>query len=224
METSNSQENNVENEDFGLAEVAFKPIERREKEAVKKPENTPFPKQKVVNWPVVIAIVFTVIIVGAGIFFFLRPTSSVPKENELNSLDVTPPVQEQEVSNESVDNTEAINDGWGDEAASTDESNSANVSETADVEEIDRGEILEIKNITGKYFVVIGSFFDKDLAFDQANTLERAGHKVYVIYPQEEEHFYRVGLSTAYNSFNDASSVLESLKNDFGQKIWVLRN
>ena len=75
---------------------------------------------------------------------------------------------------------------------------------------------------TGKTYVVIGSFFDGDLAMDFAKELSADGKSPIIIPPFRDSRFYRVAIAE-FNSFKDAQGGLESLKGEYGSDIWPLR-
>lgn len=84
------------------------------------------------------------------------------------------------------------------------------------------GEITKLDAATGKAYVVIGSFFDGDLAEDYAKELSAEGKSPYVIPPFKDYRFYRVAIAE-YNSFADAQSDLDTYKAEYGNDIWTLR-
>jgi len=79
-----------------------------------------------------------------------------------------------------------------------------------------------LSEATGKTYVVIGSFFDDDLANDYAEELSADGKSPIIIPPFGESRFYRVAIAE-FNSFKDAQGGLESLKAEYGNDIWPLR-
>lgn len=84
------------------------------------------------------------------------------------------------------------------------------------------GEITSLTEKTGKTYIIIGSFFDDDLAQDFAKKLSANGRSPIVIPPFGESRFYRVAIAE-FNSFADAKAGIENYKADFGQDIWPLR-
>lgn len=84
------------------------------------------------------------------------------------------------------------------------------------------GEITKLDAATGKAYVVIGSFFDGDLADDYAKELSAEGKSPYVIPPFKDYRFYRVAIAE-YESFADAQAGLDGYKSEYGNDIWTLR-
>ncbi|MBW3544364.1 MAG: SPOR domain-containing protein, partial [Bacteroidetes bacterium] len=84
------------------------------------------------------------------------------------------------------------------------------------------GSVTAITARTGRYYVVVGSFIDGDMAGDYAKKLAAAGRQVTLIEPSGNRKFYRLGIMDA-GSFGEASAQLDDLKSTFGQEIWVYK-
>ena len=84
------------------------------------------------------------------------------------------------------------------------------------------GSVTAISAKTGRYYVIIGSFIDGDMANDYAKKLAAQGKQVTLIEPAGQGKFYRLGVLDAA-SFAEASDELDNLKNTFGQDIWIVR-
>ena len=75
---------------------------------------------------------------------------------------------------------------------------------------------------TTRYYVVIGSFYDEDLATDKANEIVANGTSAFIIQPTGDFKLHRVGIN-ASNAWSDAASKLDGLKSKYGDNIWVLK-
>ena len=75
---------------------------------------------------------------------------------------------------------------------------------------------------TTRYYVVIGSFYDEDLATDKANEIVANGTSAFIIQPAGDFKLHRVGIN-ASNAWSDAASKLDGLKSKYGDNIWVLK-
>mgnify|MGYP001251878891 CR=1 FL=1 len=84
------------------------------------------------------------------------------------------------------------------------------------------GEITTLEQRTGKSYVVIGSFFDGDLAMDYAKALAKNGHSPQIIPPFRDYRFYRVAVAE-FNSFAEAEAQAPSYGEQFGREAWPLR-
>jgi len=86
------------------------------------------------------------------------------------------------------------------------------------------GSYEAINQRTGRYYIVLNSFFDKDLAEDFAQNLALEGVDTKIIPPAEaRKGFNRVVLSNEYMTFQAAEANLGELKGIFGESIWVLK-
>ena len=75
---------------------------------------------------------------------------------------------------------------------------------------------------TARYYVVIGRFYDEDLAIDKANEIVANGTSAFIILPAGGFKLHRVGIH-ASNAWSDAASKLDGLKSKYGDNIWVLK-
>ena len=85
----------------------------------------------------------------------------------------------------------------------------------------DVGAIESITSSTGKFYVVVSSSVDGDLAMDYAKKLSKEGNNVKIIEPYGNSRFYRVSLGD-YNSVEEAASATSSYSSIDGDAVWVL--
>ncbi|MFT7149554.1 MAG: hypothetical protein ACI82Q_001413 [Nonlabens sp.] len=83
-------------------------------------------------------------------------------------------------------------------------------------------ELTTISAPTTRYYVVIGSFYDEDLAIDKGNEIVANGTSAFIIQPTGGFKLHRVGIN-ASNAWSDAASKLDGLKSKYGDNIWVLK-
>jgi len=84
------------------------------------------------------------------------------------------------------------------------------------------GEINILTEPTGRYYVVIGSFIDDDLAMDYGHVLAEEGTGSMILSPTGKTKFYRLALSD-HGSWNEAQQEANSLKSDYSDALWVLK-
>ncbi|MEQ9307524.1 MAG: SPOR domain-containing protein, partial [Marinoscillum sp.] len=84
------------------------------------------------------------------------------------------------------------------------------------------GEVTRLSEKTGKTYIIVGSFFDDDIANDFAGDLSVKGRSPMVIPPFGESRFYRVAIAE-FETFKDAQASLDGYKTEFGADIWPLR-
>jgi hypothetical protein len=90
----------------------------------------------------------------------------------------------------------------------------------AEVPEV--GIMTTISGRTGRYYVVVGSFVDDDLAKDLANKLGQDGINTSLIPPWGTRKFYRLTMSDL-ESFDEAQARADELKPTYGEGLWVLK-
>ncbi|WP_209332589.1 SPOR domain-containing protein [Lunatimonas salinarum] len=88
-------------------------------------------------------------------------------------------------------------------------------------------EELNLTEITSRgdsprYFVVVGSFIDDDLAKDYSKKLNEGGFKTYLIHPYGDIDFYRLAVD-AHTGVAEALTVIERIQGDFEENLWVLK-
>jgi hypothetical protein len=85
------------------------------------------------------------------------------------------------------------------------------------------GEISTIKEKTGRYYIVVSSSVDGDLANDYATKLSAKGIACKIIPPAtEKKGFYKLSVAD-FETFNEANSKVEELKGTYGNEIRVLK-
>jgi hypothetical protein len=90
-------------------------------------------------------------------------------------------------------------------------------------EDISAGGFETINAQTGRYYIVLNSFFDGDLASDYANDLADRGVNTIIIEPPGGRGFHRVAIQEDYGNWNAAESRMAELKGTYGEDSWVLR-
>lgn len=99
----------------------------------------------------------------------------------------------------------------------------AKLDEIAAIEErIASGIIETVSSPTGRFYVIISSSVDGDLATDYAKKLTQEGNSVKIIKPDDTNLlFHRVSIGD-YDSWDQAVTATQSF-NTFGEGVWVLK-
>ena len=84
------------------------------------------------------------------------------------------------------------------------------------------GAISEISQPLDKYYLIVGSFLDNDLAFDYAKKLILSGSNVIIILDFHVRYFTRVAL-LEYETLDKANVGLDKYKDEFDEQLWVLK-
>lgn len=96
------------------------------------------------------------------------------------------------------------------------------IKDTPDQSTTTPGQVNVLENRTGRYYVVIASFIDDDLARDYADKLAKEGVGSTILSPNREPGFYRLAVAD-FASLNDAAVKSEQLKSEYGSDVWVLK-
>lgn len=83
------------------------------------------------------------------------------------------------------------------------------------------GVVQTISSATDRYYIVISSSIDDDLAMDYANKLANDGNAVKIIEPYNDKKFYRVSLAD-YSTQQEADEAAGSFS-EYGEGVWVLK-
>ena len=84
------------------------------------------------------------------------------------------------------------------------------------------GVISEISQPLNKYYLIVASFLDNDLAFDYAEKLILSGSNVIIIPPFSTSKLTRVAL-LEYETLDKANIGLDKYKDEFDEQLWVLK-
>ena len=84
------------------------------------------------------------------------------------------------------------------------------------------GAISEISQPLDKYYLIVASFLDNDLAFDYAQKLILSGSNVILILDFHVRYFTRVAL-LEYETLDKANVGLDKYKDEFDEQLWVLK-
>ncbi len=84
------------------------------------------------------------------------------------------------------------------------------------------GQVNILTERTGRFYVVIGSFIDDDLAMDYGNELSEKGIGTMLLSPIGKNKFYQLALSE-HASFDEAQEDANEIKGDYSNELWVYK-
>lgn len=208
-EIRNSQQD--ADNDYGLPEAEYSPIEREQQPVYEEsPSYTNLheedekgfgPEKKSSVLPIVL--ILAGIVVLAGIFVYLFAFDEDGQEQQVTQRQPEPaPVVIEEEAPEEVYNEEEWN----------------TPAETPVVE----GSVSNISSRTGRYYIIVGSFIDSDLANDYAGRLAKEGYQAKIIEPSGTRKFYRLSVKDA-ESINALQADMDSMKEKHGENIWIVK-
>jgi len=164
------------------------------------------------NTPKIVAVLIIVVLAAAGIWYFgfYRPQAAAEQAR-----------------------IEAVNKLKADEAAKAaakkrqEEQRLAaeqKANQAADVDEIasEEATFTTISEPTGRYYIVIESFVDSDMATDYGNELATKGFSTALLSPRGKRKFHRLTMGD-FGSFVDGQEGANKLKAEFGEDLWVLK-
>ena len=159
-----------------------------------------------------ILLALIIIIIGAWYFVWERPAQQVEAER----------IRQEQLAQQQADEeaerqraAEAERKRAEEEAARR-----AAEEEEAAAAEPETGTIETISARTGRYYVVVASAIDGDLAMDYAQKLADSGKNVKIIAPYGNVLYHRVTIQDL-DSWAEASNVADELKAEYGDGVWV---
>lgn len=197
-------------ESYGLSELFFKPIERNfttmnkpsttEKPLTKqdKKYTEPIEDKPASNTALIVFSILFLVFSGATAIFYLN------QDNE-DLASINPFVI------------------FGDkkEVVETPKPAPVAVEEPAPVTE--EPETSEISSTSGRFFVIAGSFKNRDNAYKLKEKFESENKTVSIIEPTGDKNFYRVAIAD-FDSKETAKASLKNLKASYGKSLWILSN
>ncbi len=87
---------------------------------------------------------------------------------------------------------------------------------------VNEAQLYNLSRLEGNYYVIIGSFFDEDMAEDKAKAVVANGRNAYLIEPSGDFNFHRVGIGQSA-SLDEAIQRREDFIEEFGETIWVIK-
>ena len=215
----NTKETSDPDEDYGLPKIEIKPIQKAESKQEKKPVGSEVEAAKKAvpqeiqagkdpagdtvteetgrsnSWLVMI-LIFAGILVAGWFYYDYSFNSERPTEKK-------EPILEEEVPEPAPPVQEII--------------------ETP-VEEVETFTLTEIKSRgeRTRYFLVVASFIDEDLAKDHAEKLHANKMNTFLVYPYGEIAYYRLAIGQ-FESFALAAKEIDQVKENFKENLWVLK-
>ncbi len=224
-----SEENDA---DFGLPDVTLVPIERagggRSGGASKRSRNQQNNRNS--NVPLIVGAVILLLAGLVALWQFWLKDVAFNKDTTANVPaieDTTTTTNNNNVIDDNgVDPNAAVTDdgATGDDGIGEDDTTSSDIeSNTFDTATGTTGEMELVTTRTRRTYVIIGSFFDEDLAKDYAKQLGKTGVSTKLISPLGGKKFYRLSVAD-FATISEASNSLEDLKATHGENLWIIKH
>lgn len=199
--------NRPDNDDeFGLPEVSYEPIDRENANPPLEDEHRYYADEDADDnrKKILLTIVFLILflgIIGTVVYFVAFHNKSAPPQEQLVSDIVSEPEPEPEP--EPVEEV---------------------VEETPEVTFNTYNEVTTISSPTGRSYIIIGSFVDEDLARDFGEKLlQEQGVGTVIIEPfGKTSLLHRVAIAD-YANFQEAMMEVENHRTTYGPETWVLK-
>ena len=206
----NQQSYQDPNNEYGLPEAEYSPIEREHREVPIEPaaydpsfkQKEEQPPQKNSSWPMWVALGVILLLAGVFVFYlFLGDSGESEKVATKPAEGTNTFIVEEETPLPEPDDSD-----W----------------EAPSEPEVREGSVSTISSKTGKYYMIVGSFIDGDLAQDYAQKLAKNGLTAKIIEPAGTRKFYRLSVKDA-DGINDLTAELDSMRQKFGENVWIVK-
>jgi len=84
------------------------------------------------------------------------------------------------------------------------------------------GAITVINSRANRYYIVVASFIDEDMANDMGRELVGQGVSIKILHPFNERKYYRVSVAD-YGTRQEAVNATDSFKPQYGDDVWALK-
>lgn len=209
-ELRNQHQQDADN-DYGLPEAEYNPIERDQPLSGQE-ESTAYSnlyeederghesKKKDSTLLVILILAGIIVLAGVFIYMFAFDNNSESEQVTQKPTVVTPVVVEEEPE-------ETIpEEAW----------------EEPEEPVVAEGSVSTIGSRTGRYYLIVGSFIDSDLAKDYADRLAKDGYQAKIIEPSGTRKFYRLSVNDA-GSISELQANIDSMKEKHGENVWIVK-
>lgn len=213
LEFESSPKQNLLDDSFGLPEMIFKPIERKNNmitRPAKKSETTDDysdefdnENRSKKNFKILFALLPLVVILGLGAFLYVNKNNDSMKAKFPFSVFF------------GTENKEIVEETPVAEAPEV-------IEEPVTIENPEYHEVA-ISGKQANYSIIIGSFNNKKNADRLKSKIESQGDKALIIEPDDKSRFYRVSVA----EFNDKEAAIQSvyqMRGKYGPDAWVMSN
>jgi cytoskeletal protein RodZ len=215
--------NNAE-DNFGLPEVEYKPLENQEEqkveestykseETVREPYSYTPPEEPKSNAPVIIAVIIGLVLVVAGYLiweYVYKPQKAEKAKKELADQKARDKAAKEKADREAAERA-------AEEQRKKDAEAAAALAAKPAI-----GTIETLSSRTGRYYVVVASAVDGDLLMDHAKKLSAKGTSTQIVPPFGKWKFYRLTIGS-FDTYALAQTNADSAKSEFGNATWVVK-
>lgn len=254
----NSDDINDADDNFGLPDIEYSPVNREEErkepapeessseESTPEKEPSPFesvhkrdviysasseklpsegtegsysgyvPPRRESNAPKIFIFLGVLLLVAAGVWYF---GFYQPEQNRIQAQQEQE-LREEEARVERERQAQADRERQAREEADREAERIAAEAEAA--AETTTGSFETIPDRTGRYYIVVASALDGDLATDYAKNLAQEGHNAKILAPKGRNKFHRVAVGD-YEDLAGAQTALNDMRSRYGDEVWVVK-
>lgn len=216
---------NESDDNFGLPDINYKPIDRAEeapaateggweKEATETVRETPRaaytpPEEPSSKAPLIIGLIIGLVVVAAGFliyFYVIKPQAEKERKAKIEAENKR---KQEQADREAKEKAEAERKQR--EAAEVEKNKVPPI-----------GTIESLTERTKRYYVVVSSAVDGDLIMDRAKKMSASGVSSKIIPPFGKWKFYRLAIAD-FDTFANAQAHADSKKPEYSNDLWVIR-
>ena len=87
---------------------------------------------------------------------------------------------------------------------------------------VNSSKTIEVNLLSGKYYIISGSFSNYNLSLNKANFLNDNGFNAFIISPVNQNKMFRVAVDV-YDDIDTAKENLKSYKEKLNNELWILK-
>jgi chemotaxis protein histidine kinase CheA len=227
-EEEDSTEESTESEDENVEEIEDSSQEETEEETAEDDEDsdateaeedtsvkrTYVPPKPESNTPKVVAALLITIVISVGVWYFMfyRPQAAAVEKAKIEAQAKADKAKKAAAAAKKKEAEEI-------KAAEA----AANTDADADEEASSTATFTTISERTGRYYIVVQSNIDGDMAADKGRELAEAGTSTVLLSPGDKKTYTRLALAGDYASYVEAQEAANTKKSEFGETIWVFK-
>ncbi|HMQ00431.1 MAG TPA: hypothetical protein PKC24_11670 [Cyclobacteriaceae bacterium] len=173
---------------------------------------TPPPPEPI--WPKLVMAIVLLVVIGGGAWYFFSYAPAKKAETERLAREAEAKAAEERRLAEERRAADA--------RRREEEENRRRAEELLKNAEPKEGSIEILSERSGRYYVVISSAVDGDLAIDYAKKLSKQGVSTQLIPPFGRSKFHRLTVGN-HGSWAEAAASAEGLKGTYGDAVWVIK-
>ncbi len=214
---------NDSEDNFGLPDLDYKPIDRTEEAPTKQEESAPSAggytpsygttSEEKSKAPVIIGLIIGLVIIAAVALIYWYVLRPAQQEKERKELALQKEKEEQEARRKAEEQ---------EKARLAEEERKRREAEEAAKANPPAGTIETLTARTGRYYVVISSAVDGDLSMDYAKKLSARGVSIKLIPPFGKWKYNRVAVAD-HPDFASAQADADAKKATYGNDLWVIK-